>query len=103
ARRPVIAALYTFSLTTLFRSRFRLSSRVRRSPPGGPRVAGRGVLVGWERRVCAAAKAPPARARALGVAARNLLVGWGRPLGGSRSEEHTSELQSREKLVCRLL
>src|SRR5690606_41773168 len=23
--------------------------------------------------------------------------------GGSRSEEHTSELQSREKLVCRLL
>src|SRR5690606_39956846 len=26
-----------------------------------------------------------------------------RPPRGSRSEEHTSELQSREKLVCRLL
>src|SRR5436309_6285625 len=25
------------------------------------------------------------------------------PAGGSRSEEHTSELQSRENLVCRLL
>src|SRR5690606_39799368 len=25
------------------------------------------------------------------------------PVGASRSEEHTSELQSREKLVCRLL
>src|SRR5690606_40927200 len=25
------------------------------------------------------------------------------PAGGVRSEEHTSELQSREKLVCRLL
>src|SRR5690606_41496482 len=25
------------------------------------------------------------------------------PPGGTRSEEHTSELQSREKLVCRLL
>src|SRR5690606_40740470 len=27
----------------------------------------------------------------------------GGPLGEPRSEEHTSELQSREKLVCRLL
>src|SRR5690606_41275760 len=26
-----------------------------------------------------------------------------RPQGGERSEEHTSELQSRENLVCRLL
>src|SRR5690606_40880883 len=25
------------------------------------------------------------------------------PVGGTRSEEHTSELQSRENLVCRLL
>src|SRR5690606_40270096 len=32
------------------------------------------------------------------------LVGFGRrPLAASRSEEHTSELQSRENLVCRLL
>src|SRR5690606_40421509 len=27
----------------------------------------------------------------------------GQPAGGCRSEEHTSELQSRENLVCRLL
>src|SRR5690606_41098192 len=27
----------------------------------------------------------------------------GQPCGGRRSEEHTSELQSRENLVCRLL
>src|SRR5690606_40864104 len=31
-------------------------------------------------------------------------TGYGRPArGGPRSEEHTSELQSRENLVCRLL
>src|SRR5690606_41335816 len=28
---------------------------------------------------------------------------WGYPRGAARSEEHTSELQSRENLVCRLL
>src|SRR5690606_40686964 len=28
---------------------------------------------------------------------------WGATLGVERSEEHTSELQSRENLVCRLL
>src|SRR5690606_41730375 len=33
------------------------------------------------------------------------IIGGGLPLGayGGRSEEHTSELQSRENLVCRLL
>src|SRR5580693_8279184 len=29
--------------------------------------------------------------------------GWSRPIPGSRSEEHTSELQSQFQLVCRLL
>src|SRR5690606_41740605 len=28
---------------------------------------------------------------------------WSAPIAGWRSEEHTSELQSRENLVCRLL
>src|SRR3712207_8628697 len=28
---------------------------------------------------------------------------WGKDLKGTRSEEHTSELQSRQYLVCRLL
>src|SRR5690606_40998223 len=32
-----------------------------------------------------------------------LLVGWGEFGRADRSEEHTSELQSRENLVCRLL
>src|SRR5258707_11548850 len=30
------------------------------------------------------------------------ILAWG-PAGGPRSEEHTSELQSRQYLVCRLL
>src|SRR3712207_8212351 len=30
-------------------------------------------------------------------------VGDDRPIAGARSEEHTSELQSRQYLVCRLL
>src|SRR3712207_7545809 len=36
------------------------------------------------------------------AAVRNTLAGGVRE-GGSRSEEHTSELQSRQYLVCRLL
>src|SRR5690606_40176436 len=42
-----------------------------------------------------------ARSARLSVAARRR--GWRRSGGGGRSEEHTSELQSRENLVCRLL
>src|SRR5690606_41805632 len=46
----------------------------------------------------AAAPAPPGPARSGGDLPRP-----GRQLRDERSEEHTSELQSREKLVCRLL
>src|SRR5690606_40986299 len=37
--------------------------------------------------------------------AQSQLVGWlaASPINDPRSEEHTSELQSRENLVCRLL
>src|SRR5205809_5661872 len=35
--------------------------------------------------------------------ARTVAVDRGRPAAGCRSEEHTSELQSRLHLVCRLL
>src|SRR5690606_41830933 len=35
--------------------------------------------------------------------AANLFLGWTSPNLPFRSEEHTSELQSRENLVCRLL
>src|SRR5690606_40926835 len=37
------------------------------------------------------------------TAAAGALHSAGRSAGGRRSEEHTSELQSRENLVCRLL
>src|SRR5207302_8966997 len=36
-------------------------------------------------------------------ASRKNDVSTSRPISGPRSEEHTSELQSRENLVCRLL
>src|SRR5207244_13393868 len=71
-----------------------------------PISAGRlrsGTLAGWTR--CggspAAADRPPARARAhrMGRVARDR----GRVLALRRSEEHTSELQSPDHLVCRLL
>src|SRR3712207_7079771 len=39
----------------------------------------------------------------LGLAGRLGGLGLGRRLAGLRSEEHTSELQSRQYLVCRLL
>src|SRR5690606_41526662 len=46
---------------------------------------------------------PPARGR-LHAGRRLRVVGVRRTLGSlARSEEHTSELQSRENLVCRLL
>src|SRR5690606_42019180 len=38
----------------------------------------------------------------LGCASSSVLIGAGMP-SATRSEEHTSELQSRENLVCRLL
>src|SRR5436309_5356734 len=53
---------------------------------------------GRDRRPRAAADVLPCRRRA----ARTRLGGGG-PAGARRSEEHTSELQSRENLVCRLL
>src|SRR5436309_13451730 len=44
---------------------------------------------------------PPARLRSL--ADRSMRRGRPSAIAGQRSEEHTSELQSRENLVCRLL
>src|SRR3712207_8875345 len=72
-RRPPRSTLFPY--TTLFRSAAATAPAGRAArPPAHPRAA--------------AARAP---ARALS----------GRP--GPRSEEHTSELQSRQYLVCRLL
>src|SRR3712207_7465144 len=88
-RRPPRSTLFPY--TTLFRSpaargRWR-ADRHRRPGRGGRKVPAR---TGEGRAV-----APPSRWRAT----------IGRPdrLGALRSEEHTSELQSRQYLVCRLL
>src|SRR3712207_8267516 len=87
-RRPPRSTLFPY--TTLFRSRRR---RTRRAPAAPAR---RGRL-GRGNRLLRPGRRTGGRVRA------------GRPRAGSsaartpRSEEHTSELQSRQYLVCRLL
>src|SRR5256885_7167849 len=72
-RRPPRSTLFPY--TTLFRSRDAL-------PSGSRSAAGRGRQ---------------------SAHARRHLLSNAAPLGGLRSEEHTSELQSPCNLVCRLL
>src|SRR3712207_8374079 len=82
-RRPPRSTLFPY--TTLFRSHLGpLSGHSRRC--SGRRPAGR--------------RAPPGRA---GRAGDRLVGGGLRAARLKRSEEHTSELQSRQYLVCRLL
>src|SRR3712207_7992217 len=87
-RRPPRSTLFPY--TTLFRS----------SRPDSPAGGGLGL------RLQAARKPPPdghrTRSRAPLEDAR-LRDRSGLPGLGARSEEHTSELQSRQYLVCRLL
>src|SRR3712207_7165478 len=87
-RRPPRSTLFPY--TTLFRSR---------GPEPGDRVAPPGVHRRRHRPVAGAARARLRRARGgdQGGAAQPALD------RGRRSEEHTSELQSRQYLVCRLL
>src|SRR3712207_7832439 len=91
-RRPPRSTLFPY--TTLFRSRHRRQDAVRRGRRGG----GAGDRRGAHRR----ARVVHLRAAALQRAAREgRLAAAGAAL--QRSEEHTSELQSRQYLVCRLL
>src|SRR3712207_6921793 len=90
-RRPPRSTLFPY--TTLFRSPWRL--------PLGP---------GRQRRRAAGAHGRHERARPIAAAAHRdrPQASVRRPraaerLGARRSEEHTSELQSRQYLVCRLL
>src|SRR3712207_8299118 len=77
-RRPPRSTLFPY--TTLFRSRPRRCPPARRRPRGAVRAA-----AGHSRRTGAA-------------------YAWSREYAVvRRSEEHTSELQSRQYLVCRLL
>src|SRR5690606_41990538 len=85
------ADLYTLSLHTLFRSRIPAST-ARDFPAAGPAV--RQSVSGGVPDCSAGWNDPPAAVRGHSAT----------PAGGpARSEEHTSELQSRENLVCRLL
>src|SRR3712207_7384392 len=82
-RRPPRSTLFPY--TTLFRSQ---RHRLHAGPPGGgPRAVADGAALRWGG---GRAARRPGR-RGAGAAA------------GFRSEEHTSELQSRQYLVCRLL
>src|SRR3712207_8307530 len=84
-RRPPRSTLFPY--TTLFRSRDLLVSRAHRA---AARIAGDGV--DHARHMLEVAFGAPEAA-----------AGEGRNRAAARSEEHTSELQSRQYLVCRLL
>src|SRR2546421_6746734 len=88
-RRPPRSTLFPY--TTLFRSDYRITI--------GDRVC---RARRQRSRVCLAGKGFPAAH--LGVAVDCLVDAFRRSsLRPARSEEHTSELQSRSDLVCRLL
>src|SRR3712207_7750353 len=89
-RRPPRSTLFPY--TTLFRSR---PHRHRRLPDDGARRR-------WRRRV-APAQAPRHARGADDVLDGDVDGGAGGAGADRRSEEHTSELQSRQYLVCRLL
>src|SRR3712207_7062944 len=98
-RRPPRSTLFPY--TTLFRSARVAANRVRRSMAVAPDGAG-GVVTG---------KGFTCRAWDHGTVRSSLLRSVRDHLDGCgaartmhhRSEEHTSELQSRQYLVCRLL
>src|SRR5690606_40358739 len=55
------------------------------------------------RSACVGAAPPPRKAGAAYAETKNIIPRARLPPSQARSEEHTSELQSRENLVCRLL
>src|SRR3989442_3582208 len=81
-RRPPRSTLFPY--TTLFRSPFFPSAKLLQIPTHDQRIGPRRGKVDNNR------------------GPRGSFNGW-LHAGGSRSEEHTSELQSRPHLVCRLL
>src|SRR3712207_7529412 len=88
-RRPPRSTLFPY--TALFRSR-RLAAEARPAARGGralPGAAPGGAAARRGRHAAGVVARPAARPGALRA--------------GRRSEEHTSELQSRQYLVCRLL
>src|SRR3712207_8288956 len=92
-RRPPRSTLFPY--TTLFRSRVHRQPTPGDEPPGPDRV----VLPGRRRDRGQPASVHATPPRSLADLRRALQL-RGEP---ARSEEHTSELQSRQYLVCRLL
>src|SRR5690606_41902201 len=96
AGRPPPSTVFPY--TTLFRSESLAALVV------GVLVAGAGVQIGWQALEALRQPEPlPPGAVALAAALLSVGVKGGLAAHGERSEEHTSELQSRENLVCRLL
>src|SRR5690606_41295090 len=98
--RPLCSTLFPY--TTLFRSHHRDPAQFtavaddRRAREAERRLADQqhhGLLTGGVKLGAPAVRGPRSREAAC----------IDREQGGERSEEHTSELQSRENLVCRLL
>src|SRR3712207_9008583 len=89
-RRPPRSTLFPY--TTLFRS---------------PGVSALSAAIARVATTCAAVsvtRATTLNERGAPAPVIENLTGWpNRPPGAGRSEEHTSELQSRQYLVCRLL
>src|SRR3712207_8933053 len=93
-RRPPRSTLFPY--TTLFRST-ETSPTTERSPVGPVCPCGAAsATIEYVHRMASA------RATVMGVRLQVLLIITSPPVG-ERSEEHTSELQSRQYLVCRLL
>src|SRR3712207_8796571 len=90
-RRPPRSTLFPY--TTLFRS---LSAKRTSAREGGRNDGRERAYGGWERGDAGGAS----RGDECGIPRRR---GSRRRRPSSRSEEHTSELQSRQYLVCRLL
>src|SRR5690606_41585605 len=92
-RDPLSATLFPY--TTIFRShRIVLSVDCRRRTAPGQEPAWEVVIKGGTE---------PTGMDVLAWVRRGAELGAGELVLNSRSEEHTSELQSRENLVCRLL
>src|SRR3712207_7168996 len=90
-RRPPRSTLFPY--TTLFRS-----ARAYRERGGSRRGSGRRRAIrGSPPRVGPLSRTP------CQAPARGLVISYLPPRVARRSEEHTSELQSRQYLVCRLL
>src|SRR3712207_8369129 len=96
-RRPPRSTLFPY--TTLFRSREEAMSTAATAPLSPPQVAGllHDALVSGDFESLSGAYRDDA------LVDVSLAGGRARGVGPERSEEHTSELQSRQYLLCRLL